>query len=333
MACSKSADIYISTAPFGVGDSSALGILEKSGSSFRQNNLGRKHTPEEVLENTRGCTALIAGTEDLSLLVEESSSLQMISRVGIGLDGVPLTRCKEKGIVVTWTPDAVTAAVAELTLGFIISCLRSIAANDAEIRQGNWRRCINNGISDSTIGLVGFGRIGKAVVNLLMPFCPKKILVTDIRPTPDEIRKHSEGGISISEGSFDQIIAESDIVSLHVPLWRDTKNLIGLPELLKMKPGSFLINTSRGGIVDESALYQTLKSGPLGGAALDVFGNEPYDGPLTDCENVILTPHSGSCSLSARVKMEMEAAQEVVRFLNGEPLIQEVPDEEYKYFL
>ena len=154
-----------------------------------------------------------------------------------------------------------------------------------------------------------------------------------MRSISEEVEIFKRGQLNVSEAPLDQIIAESDIVSLHVPLWSATKNLIGRSELSKMKSGSFLINTARGGIVDEEALYQSLQIGHMGGAALDVFSTEPYHGALIDCDNVVLTPHSGSCSLMARKMMEIEAAEEVVRFLKGDPLTQEVPDEEYRYSL
>jgi D-3-phosphoglycerate dehydrogenase / 2-oxoglutarate reductase len=325
------AEIYISTTPFGEADPSSLQVLESSGFNLKRNRTGRKHTSVEVCAAAIDSTVLIAGTEDLSLLITESQSLKMISRVGIGLDGVPLKLCRDKGIIVSWTPDAVTSSVAEFTIGLMIAASRSIGRSDRELRSGVWRRPPSKRIQESAIGLVGFGRIGMRLAGLLRGFQPNQVLVNDIKDKTSEIESFHASGLNISSASLDELIACADIVSLHLPLWRLTADLIDAKRLKKMRPGATIINTSRGGIINEDDLYSQLDSGHIGGAALDVFGEEPYCGPLRELDNVILTPHLGSCSFDARARMEREAGQEALRFLGGAPLEQVVPETEYLY--
>jgi D-3-phosphoglycerate dehydrogenase / 2-oxoglutarate reductase len=324
--------IFISTDPFGEVDSTPLELLEKSGFEYTINPLKRKLTPEEVGEFARDCDGLIAGTENIDTVLKQADHLKIISRVGIGLDSVPLDRCRERGIKVSYTPDAVTMAVVELTIGLMISLTRHVVKADAHTRQGIWNRLQGKRIGESVIGLIGFGRIGSNIARVLKEFHPRKILINDIKDKSAQIQKiQSTTGIEIVQVDKEEIYRNADIVSLHLPLTSKTVDIINADSLKLINNEAFLINTSRGGLVNETDLYEILKKGELAGAAIDAFEQEPYTGPLIELENIILTQHMGSCSFDCRSQMEIQATEDLIRFFNGEPLSNEVPEEEYDY--
>jgi len=322
--------IFVSTTPFGLANSEPLNLLNESGFIYRLNKKGRKLAAKDLAEVAKDVSVIIAGTEDLGPLIEKNHSLRMIARVGIGLDGVPLEECKRLGIRVSWTPDAVTKAVAELTIGMMIMATRFIGKLDRDIRKRAWNRPAGRRIQESVIGIIGFGRIGSSVAGLLTSFYPKEVLVVDIKEKSSEIQRLRMEGLQIRSASLGELLSHANILSLHVPLSKQTRHMIGRKELLRMTSDAVLINTARGGIVDEEALFQVLNSGHLGGAAIDVFEEEPYFGQLCKLSNVVLTPHLGSCAIDSRARMELEATSEALRFLRGQSLIQEVPEEEYK---
>lgn len=324
--------IFVSTAPFSAVDSKPMKLLQETGWEIRVNPLGRKLTPSETATFAHDCDGIIAGTENLHELIADNRHLKIICRVGIGLDSVPLEVCRQKGIRVTYTPDAMTAAVAEMTVGIMITVARGITAADRGLRAGIWNRHQGKRIGESVIGIIGLGRIGTAVAKLLPSFHPKLVLTHDCKDMSGKIEAlKNQTGLSIEAVSLQQIISSSDVLTLHVPLTGATRHLIGAREISAMKSSAFLINAARGGIVDEVALHDALRSGFIAGAAVDAFEHEPYMGPLRDLGNILLTPHIGSCSVDCRAKMELEATQEIVNFFRGLPLRGEVPDEEYEY--
>ena len=326
------AKVFVSTFPFGLVDDSPLQLLKGSGHDVQYNPLQRKLTPNEISELAHDCDAIIAGTENLTPLIQKNPNLKMISRVGIGLDSVPLMECKKKNIVVAYTPDAVTMAVAELTVGLIIAVTRKVGFADTQLRAGGWTRPQGKRIGESVIGLVGFGRVGSNVARLISEFHPKEILVNDLRNKQDVVHSLSQRyGLTIRTVEKEEIFQRSDIVSLHVPLSPKTKDLINEDVLGLFKKDCFLVNTSRGGVVNEADLLSSLKKEMIGGAAVDVFEEEPYHGALLEMDNILLTQHMGSCSYDCRAQMERQATEEVLRFLKGEPLLAEVPSEEYEY--
>jgi D-3-phosphoglycerate dehydrogenase len=323
--------VFVSTFPFGKSDPTPRNLLlaeENLQVSF--NPLARKLTNEEVCSLALEADAIIAGTEDLSLLINKSDRLRLISRVGIGLDSVDLKLCREKGIRVCYTPDAVTMAVAELTLGLMIAITRQVNLSDREIREGKWVRNYGKRLGESVIGLIGFGRVGKSVARLLAPFGPE-ILIHDIRDFEQDTGDLRRLGQKVRTSSKEEIFTNADVVSLHVPAYAKTKELINTQSLRTFKKDSFLINTARGELVNEEDLFEALSSGVLAGAALDVFCKEPYEGPLSNLPNVILTQHMGSCSYDCRLAMESQATEDLIRFLNGKDLLREVPEVEYSY--
>lgn len=323
--------IFISTSPFGEVDRKPLSLLEETGWEFKVNPFQRKLSAEEVADMAEECNGLIAGTEDLNIVLEKAKKLQIISRVGIGLDSVPLDKCKERNIAVTYTPDAVTMAVAELTIGLMISLTRHVAFADRQIRQGEWRRRQGKRLGKSTIGIIGFGRVGTNVARLLLPFQPEGILINDILDKSDKLKSLKESGASICLAEKKEIYKRADIISLHVPLTPHTRDMINKKTLCQMKKDAFLFNLSRGGIVNEAHLFDALLHGTIAGAAVDCFQEEPYKGPLATLDNILLTQHMGSCSHDCRAAMEIEATKDLVRFFKGESLRNPVPDCEYVF--
>ncbi|TQE84052.1 phosphoglycerate dehydrogenase [Leptospira noguchii] len=322
--------IFISTYPFGNHDPLPLDLLKNTGWEINTNPLKRKLKSSEVTEIAKDVDGIIAGTEDLTPLIQANPNLKFISRVGIGLDSVPLALCKERNIRVSYTPDAVTNAVVELTIGLMLSVTRYIPNADRELRKGNWSRFTGKRLGESVIGLIGLGRVGMKVLKILSSFDPKKILINDLIDKSSEVQDLLEkSGVPFEFVDKNRIYAESDVISLHIPMTKHTKDLIGIEELRRFQKDSFLINTARGGIVNEIALYEALKEGVIAGAAVDVFEEEPYKGNLCELENALLTQHMGSCSYDCRLLMERGAAEEMIRFFTGEPLKSEVPENEY----
>ncbi|AXX16220.1 MULTISPECIES: phosphoglycerate dehydrogenase [Leptospira] len=322
--------IFISTYPFGIYDPEPLNLLNATGWEIITNPFKRKLKSAEVAEIAKDVNGIIAGTEDLIPLIQSNQKLKFISRVGIGLDSVPLSLCREREIRVSYTPDAVTKAVVELTVGLMLSVTRYISNADRELRKGEWSRFTGKRLGESVIGLIGLGRVGLSVLKILSAFAPKKILINDLMDKSNEVKNIlEESKVSFAFVDKEQIYTASDVISIHVPLTKLTKNLISSAELSKFKKDAFLINTARGGIVNEAALYDALKNQRIAGAAIDVFEEEPYKGNLCKLENVLLTQHMGSCSYDCRLLMEKGAAEEIIRFFKGEPLLNEVPEQEY----
>jgi D-3-phosphoglycerate dehydrogenase / 2-oxoglutarate reductase len=323
----KKYNVFISTVPFGEIDSYPVDILKKeSNCEFVINPLGRRLNEDELAEIIKDYDILIAGTEPITAKVMDNAPhLKLISRVGIGLDNVDLLHARELGINVSYTPDAPAPAVAELTIGHILSACRSIPLADRKLRAGIWQRIMGQRLSNQVIGIIGTGRIGSRVLKHLQGFSPKRILVNDIQPD------HNLYDLFHAElVSKEVIYRESDIITLHVPLTPQTSPLIAKRELELMKPNMFLINTARGGIINEKDLFDALKNGEIGAAAIDVFDTEPYGGELLTLDNCYLTCHMGSCTTDCRFEMEKLATEEAVRFIREERLRLQVPEYEYE---
>jgi D-3-phosphoglycerate dehydrogenase len=195
------------------------------------------------------------------------------------------------------------------------------------MHKGEWHRYFGRRLSEITIGIVGVGRIGSRVIEHLSGFGCKKILVNDL----NTVQFSNENTVdNIEQVSKDRLYRNSDLISLHVPLNMDTRGMITKGEISEMRKGALLVNTSRGGIINETDLYNALISGHLAAAAVDVFEKEPYSGPLASVEQCLLTAHMGSMSIDCRSRMERESTEEVARFVSGETLMNQVPEEEYQ---
>ena len=317
--------VLITTVPFAEIETLPIRLLKSAGIEFVINPYNRKLTDVELSELIDDFDVLIAGTEEISELVfKNAKKLKFISRVGIGLDSVDLINARKRNIKISYTADAPAPAVADLTIGFMISLLRSVTISNNQMHKGKWHRIFGRRLSEVTVGIIGVGRIGSLVLNHLLGFMPKKVLVHDISNA-----KKLPPALNIEFVSKEELIKKSDIVSIHVPLTSTTNNMFTKATLLQMKQDAIIINTSRGGIINEEDLYDVMMSGHLGGAAIDVFRQEPYNGSLREIERCILTAHMGSMSVDCRTRMEIEATEEAIRFLKGEKLIGEVPEFEY----
>jgi D-3-phosphoglycerate dehydrogenase len=317
--------VLITTVPFCNKNRLPIEQLEASGVDYLINPLDRKLTEDELCEMIADFDVIIAGTEMITdRVMERAKKLKFISRVGIGLDNIDLLAAERRGIKVSYTPDAPAPAVAELTLGLMLSLLRLTHVSNAQLHRGEWHRHFGRRIPEITIGIIGTGRIGARVLRRLSAFGTPRLLVNDIKPdstiSPEQ---------KLEWVDKNTIYKEADLISLHVPLTTQTKNMIGREQLMMMKHDAMIINTSRGGVVNENDLAEVLTSGHLSGAAIDVFDLEPYVGALSKIERCLLTAHMGSMSIDCRTRMEIEATEEVVRFLTGAKLQNLIPRSEF----
>lgn len=319
------AKALITTVPFGDKNRLPLELLENAGIDYLINPFNKKLTEDQLAEMVSDFDVIIAGTELITdKVMARAPNLKLISRVGVGLDGVDLMAAKRRGIQVAYTPDAPAPAVAELTLGMMLTLLRSVHVSNAQMHENKWQRIFGRRLAEVTVGIIGVGRIGTRVLRRTKAFGTPKILVNDVMPNYELNREFKLDWVT-----KEQIYQEADLISLHLPLTHLTKNMIRREQLLSMKHDAIIINTARGGIINEGDLYEVMKAGHLGGAAIDVFEHEPYAGPLGQIERCLLTAHMGSMSVDCRTRMEIEATEEAVRFLTGKPLTSEVPQAEY----
>lgn len=298
--------IVITTTSFGKYDNLPAELCKARRFEVILNPFGRKIKSDELVEIAKEAVGLIAGTEPITeAVLLKLPSLKVISRCGAGMDNIDLDAAKKLGIKVFNTPNAPTLAVAEMTVGLILNLLRKINQMDASIRDGRWEKQMGNLLSGKKIGVVGFGRIGRKVAGMLS-FFGCEIMFAD--PFVED------GTLGFKKLPLEELLSVADIVTLHVP---SGDRLIGAREIGLMKKSAWLINVSRGGVVDEEALYHALKEGHISGAALDVFEQEPYTGLLRELNNVILTPHIGSYAKESRIEMEMQAVENLLRGLEG----------------
>ena len=318
--------VLITTVPFGQVENKPLKDLKSNNIEYVINPLNRKLQPGELAELIDDFDVIIAGTEEIDKKVfDKAKKLKFISRVGIGLDSVDLNYARKKGIRVSYTPDAPAPAVAELTIGLMISLIRSVNMSNLNIKNGKWERYFGLRLSEMNIGIIGMGRIGSGVMRHLKCFNPKNILVNDVDTST---LSNLSSGVTVC--SKDEIYCNADLISLHVPLTNDTHNMISFDQINKMKKSTYLINTARGGIINEESLIDALRSGKIAGAAVDTYEEEPYFGDLAKFNNCINTAHMGSMTVDCRSAMEIEATNEAIRFIKGEDLLSEVPDDKYK---
>ena len=319
------AKALITTVPFVDKNRLPLELLENAEIEYLINPLNKKLTEDQLADMVTDFDVIIAGTEPITdKVMARASKLKFISRVGVGLDNVDLMAAQRRGIKVSYTPEAPAPAVAELTLGIMLTLLRSVHVSNSQMHSGEWQRIFGRRLAEVTIGVIGVGRIGTRVLRRTRGFGTPQILVNDIMPDYELNRE-----FKLEWVTKEQIYKEADIISLHLPLTKNTKNMIRREHLLSMKPDAMIINTSRGGIVNEQDLYDVMKDGHLSGAAIDVFEQEPYAGNLAEIDRCLLTAHMGSMSVDCRTRMEIEATEEAVRFLTGRTLEGEVPQAEY----
>jgi len=288
-------------------------ILEKEGCKVIKSPYPHPVREKDLLKIIQGIDAIITGNDEVTAgVIQAADKLKVISKYGAGVDNIDVEAATKKKIVVTYAPNQ--NAVADLTVGLILCLARQICEANILVKTGKWKRpFVGVEVWQKTLGVIGAGRIGQAVIKRVKGF-EMKVLVYDI--CKDE--KIAEE-LKFEYTSLERLLKEADFVTIHVPLNDKTKNLIGEKEIRLMKPSAYLINTARGGILDEEALYLALKEKRLAGAALDVHVKEPpsNDNPLLQLDNVIVTPHMGADTQETLKNMDLVAAENVLRVLKG----------------
>jgi D-3-phosphoglycerate dehydrogenase / 2-oxoglutarate reductase len=300
----KVSKILIGPSSFAALDKTPMELLISEGYEVIDNPFKRKLTREELLDLlSPDVIGLIAGLESLDREVLQQSNLEVISRVGTGLSNIDLDAVEDLGIKVCYTPYGPTTAVAELTIGALLSLIRMIPQMDRDLHLGKWNKRIGFQLEGKTVVIIGFGRIGKKVAELLSPF-NSKILIVD--PFSNEDIE------DYTVLPLEKALPKADIIIIHSS---GDECLLGADEFSLMKEGVYLLNVARGGLISESSLIKYLDNGRVMGAWLDTFENEPYDGPLKEYEQVILTPHIGSYTIECRKQMETEAVDNLINVI------------------
>lgn len=302
--------IYISTSSFGVESTLPIDKLKAEGFVISFNPFGRKLTPQETIQELSQSDGVVAGTEAYpSSVIEQLSRLKTISRCGAGSDGIDKAALQARGITLSVTPDVHVTAVAEIALAGLLSLTRKIALHYVSMRSGEWEKSMGTNLSGKTVGLLGFGRVGRAFAQLLSGLsCPIMAY--------DPLAKSVPEGVQLVT-SPQAIYKQADVISLHMPSTPDTKNLIDEKVLAQCKDTVLLVNTSRGDLVHENALEVFLKAHPQAGAYLDVFQQEPYKGNLSQLPNCVTTPHIATFTRETRVNMELEAVNNLINYFKA----------------
>lgn len=292
---------------FGRGGTASLDLLAAQGIEVARNPHARPLTAEELIWMGHACVGVVAGAERYTAdVLSHLPVLRCISRVGVGMENIDLVAAHERGIEVRITPEAPTQAVAEFTVALMGTMLRGVPRMDRAIRQGTWAPHLGRQLAGTRVGLIGLGRIGRAVATLLHALgC--EVVAVDVAPMDEWAAAHGVRLLPLEE-----LLQSVDVVSLHLPYSDQVHHLIDDRVLRLMRPGTYLVNTARGALVDEAALYRALVDGQLAGAALDVFGQEPYAGMLAGLEQVVLTAHAASHTREGRARMEAEAVENLL---------------------
>jgi glyoxylate reductase len=273
----------------------------------------------DALADAEALLCLLTDRIDTDLLAR-APRLRVIANAVVGYEHVDVAACRARGITVTNTPDVLTDATADLAFALILSALRGLPSAERSLRAGGFHGWgfwdyLGADPGGRTLGIYGMGRIGEAVARRAAPFGMRVIYHSRSRLSPDD-----EAALGAEWTDFDGLIARSDVLSLHAPLTPETRHVISAEVLRRMRRGSFLVNTARGALVDEAALVDALRTGPLAGAGLDVYEREPALAPgLVDLPNVVLLPHVGSATRETRTRMAVLAARNAHAVLTGKP--------------
>jgi glyoxylate reductase len=284
--------------------------------------VGIVHGPVDwrgCLESAHGLVSVVAIGIDEEFL-RGAPSLKIVANAGVGFDNIDVEACRKRGVIVTNTPDVLTDATADIAMALILAAVRQLTREEARLRAGlfdGWKFWENLGgdVGGSRLGIFGMGRIGQAVARRALPFGMSVIYHGRSRLAPDVERE-----LNATWVSWETLLADSDVLSLHAPYTTATHHIVDAAALRRMKPGSHLVNTARGPLVDEAALVDALRDGPLAGAGLDVYEREPIVHPgLLELSNVTLLPHIGSATPATRTAMALLAARNVYAVLSGAP--------------
>ena len=289
-------------------------ILEKNG---LQVTYEPEITPEQIAEKIGNFEVVVvrSRTKITSDLIQKAEKCKIIARVGVGLDNIDQDAAKEKQIRVINAVEGAMNAVAELVIGLMLSLAREIPRADREVRNGNWfkKELMGSELRGKYLGIVGLGNIGKRLARLAKSF-NMNIIGFDVTPIDEEFSKE----VGLMKADLGTLLSSADYVSLHVPLLGSTKHMINAEKIATMKKTARVINTSRGGVIDEEALYDALKNGDLGGAALDVFEVEPStSNKLRDLPNFVSTPHMGAQTKEAQSLAANVIAEKIIQIIRG----------------
>jgi D-3-phosphoglycerate dehydrogenase len=274
--------------------------LEQSGLLVRYPTVDRPLDEREMVELVRGCEGVIVGVESVSPAVLDAGPIRVVVKYGSGLDNIDLEATSAREVTVVATAEANARSVAELTIALMLALARHVVAHDRLVRSGSWARRPGIELEGKRLGLVGYGAIGRTVAELA-----KGLGLTVVA------HDTALDGADVELMELDELLASSDVVSLHLPLDKRTRGLLGARELGLMRPGALLVNTARGGLVDEQALADALRSGTLAGAAFDVFVEEPLpaDSPLLQLESFVASPHAGAATTEAARRASLLAVE------------------------
>lgn len=287
--------------------------LKEAGVEVIESPSNKPLREKEIIKMVKDVDGMIVGLDEVTRhVIEQAKSLRIIAKYGAGLDNIDLETASKLGITVTYTPGVNAPSVADLALGLILALARHIVIHHTKLTEGALDRRRGREISGKTLGIIGLGGIGKEVVKRALGF-DMRILAHDPYPDEDFIKDH---GVELC--TLERVLVESDVVSLHCPLTYETEGIIGREELKLMKEDAFLINTARKDLVDEDALYKTLRDGKIKGAAFDTFETDAdLKSPLLELENFIGSPHAGAATYESIQRMADMAAREVIRALEG----------------
>ncbi|HPZ64246.1 MAG: phosphoglycerate dehydrogenase [Dethiobacteria bacterium] len=307
-------NVLVTPRSFAQWDRQPLDYLEQAGCRVERNPRRRPYTEEELIAAIGEADGLLVGIDPVTEKVMAAAPrLKVISKYGAGVDNIDLEAATRRGIVVTYTPGANSEAVADLTFGLMLAAGRLIVNAHCSVREGNWDRFLGVDLYGRTLGIVGTGKIGRAVARRARGFDMKVLAFTR---NPDYEWAKSCG---VTYTDLDNLLRESDFVSVHMALTPQTRNLINAQKLALMKPTSVIVNTARGGIIDEEALADALEKGIIFGAALDVYTEEPVKNErLLKLDRLVTTPHIAAYSRGALNQMGMEAADNLLRVLRQE---------------
>lgn len=277
------------------------------------NPAGKPLTEDELIPLIKDCDGYIAGLDFITKkVIDAARSLKVISRYGAGVDRVDIEAAKAKNIPVCNTPGANAQAVADLTVALILCAARKVPMLDRKTREGQWIRSTGIELYGKILGILGLGAVGKGVARRAQGFS-MRVLAYD-----PYINKEYAGENNIEISGFDGVIRNADVICLHLPLTNETRHIISAEVMGRMKKGTILINTARGGLIDEQAAYEHLKSGQLGGLGLDAYEEEPpAASPLFELDNVVLTPHTASHTAEATANMAAMSVQNLIDVLSG----------------
>lgn len=312
--------VLIATRSFGSTSSTPMQMLMDAGVEIVQVDANSPDVQDEIFALIPEISAIVVGLVPITKkIIENTTKLKIISMYGVGVNHIDLYTAQKNGVIVTNCPGSNDQAVADLTMGLMLSVARNIPQIDRDIRDGHWKRYLGGELWQKKLGLIGLGNIAKGVVHRAKGF---NMQISAYDPyASTEVA--DEFGVKLQ--SFDDVISQSDFISLHAPLTEETRYMFGNEQFKKMKRTAYLINTARGGLIDEQALFVALHDGEIAGAGLDVFVEEPLkDSRLVELKNVILTAHTGTHTQESIERMGIMAVENVLRVLRNEKPINRI---------